>query len=460
MSTWDDTYARAAQRLFAHLLSVTRANVAVHLWQGSVVRGPGTNAPRFSIVIKSPGTLSSIVRWPTLETVARQYALGNIDIVGASLIEFLEELRAAPGKLEVGNFLKPSLLFGIMALLWARDRQSGGPVAHLPKYSNEAPGHQSAPGGSKDFVRFHYDISDDFYKLFLDRNLVYSCGYFTDWDKSLDQAQADKLDMICRKLQLAPGERFLDIGCGWGALVCHAARHFGVVAHGVTLSRAQYDYAIAKIKKLDLADQVTVELRDYTLVEGTYDKIASIGMYEHIGIDNYPAYFGKIYALLRDRGLVLNHGIARQAMASARAFRKIGPTRRLILKYIFPGSELDHIGHTLKAMEIQNFEIHDVEGWRRHYARTCRLWHLRLTERRAEAVAIVGEQRYRMWVAYLAGVSLAFTDGTIRLYQVLASKHQAEGFSQMPPTRAHLFVKQDLVRAAAPTDENEHQPKA
>jgi len=142
---------------------------------------------------------------------------------------------------------------------------------------------------------------------------------------------------------------------------------------------------------------------------------------------------------LRDRGLVLNHGIARQAMASAREFRKIGPTRRLILKYIFPGSEIDHIGHTLKAMETENFEIHDVEGWRRHYARTCRLWHDRLTQRRDEAAVIVGEQRLRMWLAYLAGVSLAFTDGTLRLYQVLASKHAVQGLSEMPPTRDHLY---------------------
>ena len=440
MNSLQDKHVSAARALFQHLLAVTKANVTVRLWQGDVVTLANASPPRFSIVIQSAATLGAIVRWPTLETVARQYALGNIGIVGGSLIEFLEVLRQAPGSLGVRDFLKPSILVGLMPLLWARDDQSGGDLKTLPKYSNEAPGHQSSTGGTQDFIRFHYDISDDFYKLFLDRALVYSCGYFTDWDNSIDQAQQDKLDMICRKLRLAPGERFLDIGCGWGALVCHAAQNYGVVAHGVTLSQAQYDYAVAKIGKAGLTGQVTVELRDYALVEGTYDKIASIGMYEHIGIDAYPAYFAKINSLLRDRGLLLNHGITRPAMASQREFRKIGPTRRLILKYIFPGSELDHIGHTLKIMETQNFEIHDVEGWRRHYARTCRLWHQRLTERQAEAVAIVGEQRTRMWVAYLAGVSLAFADGTLGLHQVLASKHVAQGLSEMPPTRAHLYA--------------------
>ncbi|HEX6144360.1 MAG TPA: class I SAM-dependent methyltransferase, partial [Geminicoccaceae bacterium] len=178
----------------------------------------------------------------------------------------------------------------------------------------------------------------------------------------------------------------------------------------------------------------------YATLEGTYDKIASIGMYEHIGIANHPAYFRKINALLRDRGMLLNHGITRRAKKSGRKFRKIRPEKRLILKYIFPGSELDHIGHTLESMENEGFEIHDVEGWREHYALTCRLWHQRLVARRDEAIGCAGRERYRMWIAYLAGVSLAFADGSLRIYQTLATRHGAKGASTMPPTRAHLYA--------------------
>ena len=430
---------RAARALFEHLLAASGTDISVRLWDGTQISVGRDRQPRFSIVIHGPGTLGAIARWPTLETVARQYALGRIEIVGGSLIEFLEVLRQGPVDLGARAFLKPTRLVRSLPLLWARDGQSGPVLEALPKYSDEAPGRQSSHDRAKNFVRFHYDISNDFYKLFLDSQMVYSCGYFTDWDNSIEQAQADKLDMICRKLRLAPGERFLDIGCGWGALVCHAAGRYGVVAHGVTLSPAQHEYANARVEALGLADRVTVELRDYATLEGTYDKIASIGMYEHIGIANYPAYFGKIFHLLRDRGLLLNHGITSPAMTSRRRFRKIGPTRRLILKYIFPGSELDHIGHTMEVMEAGKFEIHDVEGWRRHYAQTCRLWHERLIGARDEAIGIVGGPRYRMWLAYLAGVSLAFADGTLEIFQTLVSKHQGKGFSQMPPTRAHLY---------------------
>jgi len=177
--------------------------------------------------------------------------------------------------------------------------------------------------------------------------MQYSCGYFTDPNNSLDQAQYDKLDIICRKLRLKPEEKLLDIGCGWGGLICHAAQNYGVKAHGITLSQKQLDYTTAKIKRLGLEDRITVELRDYSTLEDTYDKIASIGVFEHIGIANMPIYFQKIKSLLRDRGILLNHGISRHAKRTRRAARKIRAERRLLLKYIFPGSEIDNVGHTL-----------------------------------------------------------------------------------------------------------------
>ncbi len=269
--------------------------------------------------------------------------------------------------------------------------------------------------------------------------MQYSCGYFTDWNNSLEQAQQDKLEMICRKLRLQPGEKFLDIGCGWGGLLCYAARNYGVTAHGVTLSQRQYDFATAKIRRLGLENQVTVELKDYADLTGTYDKVASIGMFEHVGIANFPTYFRKVNDLLRDRGVFLNHGITRRAKASRRNFRRITPEKRLILKYIFPGSELDHVGHVQESMEAFGFEIHDVEGWRWHYSLTTRFWCQRLHERRDEAIALVGPERYRLWAAYLAAVSINFADGPLRIYQILATKHASKGPSGLPPTRADLY---------------------
>jgi cyclopropane-fatty-acyl-phospholipid synthase len=206
----------------------------------------------------------------------------------------------------------------------------------------------------------------------------------------------------------------------------------------VTLSQTQYDYARARIGRLGLQDRATVALADYMTLEGRYDRIASIGMYEHVGIANYPAYFKKIHGLLSDDGVFLNHGITRRAKRNIKNFAKISPGKRVILKYIFPGAELDHIGHTLQAMESAGFEVHDVEGLRRHYARTCRLWHDRLVARRAAALDLIGPERYRMWVAYLGGVTVGFEHGPMRVYQTVATRQAAP--VSLPPTRADLYA--------------------
>lgn len=282
-------------------------------------------------------------------------------------------------------------------------------------------------------------MGNDFYALFLDPRMQYSCAYFTDWQGNLEQAQHDKLELICRKLRLEPGEQLLDIGCGWGGLVCHAAAFHGVRAHGVTLSPEQAAFAKRRVVELGLEDRVTIEVKDYAELDRTFDKISSIGMAEHVGIANLPAYFSKVRSLLRDRGVFLNHAITRRAKQSRRAFARIRPEQRLIKKYIFPGSELDHIGHSVAAMEAKGFEVHDVEGLREHYARTTRLWCQRLSAREDEAITQVGRERYRLWVAYLAGVSFAFADGSLRIFQTVATKHKAKGPSGMPATRAHLY---------------------
>jgi len=293
-------------------------------------------------------------------------------------------------------------------------------------------------------------VGNEFYRLFLDEQMVYSCAYFTDGGNSLEQAQRDKLDMICRKLRLAPGERMLDIGCGWGGLICHAAQHYGVHAHGVTLAQKQYEFAQEKIARLGLKDRVKVELKDYRHLEGTYDKIASIGMFEHVGIANLPTYFAKLNSLLRDRGILLNHGISRRAKRGGAAQKNRRPEKKLITKYIFPGGELDNIGHTLEAIEASRFNVHDVEGWREHYMLTTAHWCRRLTANRDEAIRLVGPEKYRLWVAYLAGVSFGFQDGTLQIFQVVASKHAHRGVSELPLTRADLYsAPAKSVRKAA-----------
>jgi cyclopropane-fatty-acyl-phospholipid synthase len=234
----------------------------------------------------------------------------------------------------------------------------------------------------------------------------------------------------------------LDIGFGWGGLLFHAAQQYGAKVHGITLSQTQYDYTQEKIERLGLSDRVSVEICDYADHQGTYDKISSIGMSEHIGVANYPRYFDKINSMLRDRGVMLNHAIARRAKKSKRHVRRIRPERQFILKYIFPGSELTPVGMTTDFMENSGFEVHDVESWREHYALTLRYWCKNLSANKEEAIRLVGPERYRLWVAYLAGGSTGFTAGSIKLFQVVATKRASKGLSGMPPTR------EDLYRAA------------
>jgi cyclopropane-fatty-acyl-phospholipid synthase len=425
----------AAKSMLAELAKALNARFSVELWDGSVVPMGHEVEPGLRVVIRSPGVIGSILRWPTLDNLVRQYATGQISIVGGDLIRFFEAARVPKSRERLKQLKLSTLLKGGWPFLFARQERKETQHA----YAGDRVARSGGERDNKDYIQFHYDLGNEFYQLFLDPEMQYSCGYFSEWNNSLEQAQQDKLAMICRKLRLGPGEKFLDIGCGWGGLICHAAAKYGVKAHGVTLSQEQFEFAREKIRRLGLEGLVKVEIRDYTTLNGKYDKIASVGMYEHVGIANYPAYFSKINSLLRDRGILLNHGITRPAKKNKRGFHRIRPEHRLILKYIFPGGELDHIGHTCEVLESSRFEVHDVEDWREHYARTTRLWCQRLSARREEAIALVGPERYNLWAAYLAGVSFGFLDGSIRIYQVVASKHAARGRAELPPTRADLY---------------------
>ena len=438
----DTAQLAAARRVIAHLRGVVNAPFSVELWDGS--REPLGNEvhPELRVRLTGPGVIGALLRKPTLEHAVRLYATGRIELLGGSLVDF-GDLARVPGSTKKLKGLSKSLLVkSVLPFLFSTEK---GDAQHDYRGADDT-GRDAAKRDNGDYIRFHYDLGNDFYKLFLDPRMQYSCGYFTDWNNSLEQAQHDKLDMICRKLRLQPGDDMLDIGFGWGGLVIHAAQNYGVKAHGVTLSEEQYAYTVEKVRELGLEDRITLEIKDYNDLTGTYDKVSSIGMYEHVGVDNIPGYFRTIYGLLRDRGVLLNHGITRRSKGNAKAYRRMRPEHKVIAKYIFPGGELDHVGNTVQALEARRFEVHDVENWREHYALTTRKWAERLAEKKDEALAMVGPERYRLWEAYLAGVSFAFADGSLRIYQVVATKHESKGSAKMPPTRADLY--EDRRKAA------------
>jgi len=424
----------AAHQLFTQLAPLLNRKISVQLWDGTLIPLGEDCDPNYFISIAGPGVLGSLMRKPSYENLLFHYANGNLEIHG-DLIDFVNFARKKQPRDRSKKISRLRLLKTALPLLFAPADKIE--VAHT--YGDDEVGRNETRRKNMDFIQFHYDISNEFYALFLGKEMQYSCGYFTHPDNSIDQAQFDKLDMICKKLRLKPGEKFLDIGCGWGGLVCHAAQHYGVQAFGVTLSQKQFDFTTAKIKKLGLEDRITIELKDYIELKGTFDKISSVGMFEHIGIDNMPKYFQKINALLRDRGILMNHGISRHAKSTKKAAKKIRPERRLLLKYIFPGSELDNIGHTVDVMELSGFEVHDVEAWREHYALTCQHWYRELMQHKDEAIAFVGEEKFRMWALYLAGVSIGFADGSMHICQVVASKRASKGSSELPLTRADLY---------------------
>jgi len=287
-------------------------------------------------------------------------------------------------------------------------------------------------------ISHHYDVSNAFYRLWLDSRMVYSCAYFPSESDSLDAAQEAKLDHICRKLRLAPGERFLDIGCGWGALIFHAAERYGVRAHGITLSQNQLENVKSEIAARGLGDRVQVELRDYLdLPEGVrYDKIASVGMFEHVGVARFSKYFGKIYRILEPGGFVLNHGITHNPLGAQSLGSGIGD---FVEEYVFPGGELTHVAKVVEGMAAQGLELFDAEALREHYAKTLWHWCERLEANAQAARNEVGEERFRVWRIYLAGSAHAFDRGWLSLWQLLGGKPYADGRLPHPLTRDYMY---------------------
>lgn len=423
------------RRLLTHIHERILPGLGFVLWDGSTVPAD-LRSDALAFVIADEGAIAAMIRRPNIDTLLNLWVTSRFDLRNGSFFD-LAACRPKTRTRELMKSFDKRLAAVTLARFLFVPRGGPWPLEAARRGNVRVDGREAT---NKTNIHYHYDLSNRFYELFLDPEMVYSCAYFKDWNNDLATAQADKLDMICRKLRLRPGDTFLDIGCGWGALVCHAAKHYGVQAHGVTLAEEQFAYAREKVAQLGLQDRVTLELRDYSLLEGRFDKIASIGMFEHVGIANHPTYFRTINRLLKPGGLYLHHAIALRSKSFERfrRGRRDAAAATAIGRYIFPGGELDHVGMSIANLEMHNFEVHDVEAWREHYMHTTRLWHDRLSANGEPAEREVGREKTRLWIAYLAVVSIAFTQGTIGIFQTLAS-NRVRGPSGLPPTRADLY---------------------
>lgn len=414
-ATVRDPHAPAAEHLRAlHDLvrHATGLDLPVRLWNGEEL---GARTAPWRLVLGHPWSLRAMLVPPTDNAAGEAYVRGDIDVEGDIVAGIAAARRAMQALADPTKAARVAR--HVLALPRPPHREDGGRRAALS-------GARHDPERDREAISFHYDLPDEFYATFLDEAMVYSCGYFADDDPTdLDRAQRRKLDLVCRKLRLRPGSRILDIGCGWGSLLEHAARHYGARGVGVTLSATQTEAANRRLAAAGLDDRVEVVQRDYReLVDDPavepFDAVCSIGMVEHVGAAHLPEYFAACRELTADGGLTLTHGIVRQSAPPPRPRRH----RTFIQRHVFPDGELVRAADLIDQLEQADLGLLDVQQLRPHYALTLRQWVARLEANEQAAVALAGQQAYRTWRLYMAGSAEAFASRSIGVVQLLAGK--------------------------------------
>ncbi|WP_328593184.1 cyclopropane-fatty-acyl-phospholipid synthase family protein [Lentzea tibetensis] len=397
--------------------------IGFRAWDGSSA-GPQDGPV---VVIRSRDALRRLVWRPGELGLARAYVSGELDVEG----DLTEGLRRIWALVRGGTTNRPKL-GEVVKLAWRLGVI--GPNPAPPAEEARLGGRLHTRERDRDAISHHYDLSNAFYQLVLDPSMAYSCAYFTDEDESLEQAQRNKLDLVCRKLDLRSGKRLLDVGCGWGSMIIHAAKYYGVRATGVTISAQQREHIAQRIEREGLQGQVEVRLQDYREIAGDgFDAISTIEMGEHVGEENYPTYASTLHRLLRPGGRLLLQQMSRGANhPGGGAF---------IESYVAPDMHMRPVSRTMSHLESAGLEIRDVHALREHYVWTVRAWAETLERRWDDVVALVGEGQARVWRLYLAGGALTFEEGRMGVDQILAVRVTESGRSGMPRTRRELVAR-------------------
>ena len=411
----------------------------VRFWDDAVDRGSHSE---YTLVLNRPAALRRMLLPPNEMSIVESFISGDVDIDGS--MEAASNLTEAIG----GRLRSPLAIARLVRLVVGLPGQAEDDLADIrfPEHARKL-GPRHTPVRDAAAIHYHYDVGNEFYKLWLDRRMVYSCAYFRSAEDSLDVAQEAKLDLICRKLRLKPGERLLDIGCGWGGLIMYAAEHYGVDATGITLSENQAKLARERIQQAGLGNRCRVAIRDYRTLNASdaYDKISSVGMIEHVGASHLAVYFDSAFRALKPGGLFMNHGIVslsepRPRPVKERIFRKFWRADAFIDTYVFPDGKLTAAHDVIAAAEGVGFEVRDVESLREHYAMTLRHWVRTLEEKSVDAMALVGPHHFRIWRLYMAASANAFAKANINIIQTLLAKADSKGKSGVPLTREDIYA--------------------
>ena len=424
------TVAERTQPLINALLG-GEPTVAMRFWDGSTVGCPPEQATA-TVVVRSRRAVRRLLWAPDELGLARAYVAGDIDIEGD--VYGVLDLRRLLADDDEGLRLGFDAHGLVLLVRTAAALGALGPPPRPPAQEVRLRGTRHSRARDEGAIRSHYDVGNDFYRLVLGPTMTYSCAYWDDGITTLDAAQEAKYEHICRKLALRPGLRLLDVGCGWGGMVLHAARRHGVDAVGITVSEAQHDLASKRVAAGGLGDRVEIRLQDYRdLGDEQFDAVSSIGMFEHVGEARLRDYASILFGVLRPEGRLLNHGISRPAGPAQ-------PRRRSFIdRYVFPDGELFEVGQVVSVLQEVGFEVRDAESLREHYARTLRAWVANLEANWDEAVASAGAARARVWRLYMAGCSENFEQGRTMIHQVLGVRQGPRGASGMPGTRREWY---------------------